>query len=63
MLFFGFLMCAHLNQVTSTFWDGTQSFLGGEQAAIPHLKEHIQSFHMNPNAKMFISEISHFPAL
>ena len=35
----------------------------GEQAAIPHLKEHIQSFHMNPNAKIFISEISHFRAL
>ena len=44
----------------SKFWDGTQSFLGGEQAAIPHLKEHIQGFHMNPNAIIFISKIGLF---
>ena len=44
----------------SKFWDGTQSFLGGEQAAIPHLKDHIQGFHMNPNALIFISKIGLF---
>ena len=60
MLFCGFLSGAGLNQVISKFWDGTQSFLGGEQAAIPHLKEHIQGFHMNPNAIIFISKIGLF---
>ena len=47
-------MCAHLNQVTSTFWDGTQSFLGGEQATIPHLKEETQGFHMNQKTEIVI---------
>ena len=52
MLFCGSLSLAGLNQVTSTFWDGTQSFPGGEKANIPHMKEDIQGFHMNPNDKI-----------
>ena len=46
MLFFWASECAGLNQVTSTFWDGAQSFPVGGQAAIPHLKEHVQIFHI-----------------
>ena len=56
MLIFGFLSCAGLNQVTSTFWNRSQSFTGGDQAAIPHLKEHIQSFHMSPITQKFNNE-------
>ena len=51
-----FLSGSGLNHVTSTFWDGTQSLLGGEQAAIPYLKGHIQSFHVTPITQIFISE-------
>ena len=63
MLFCGFLSAAGLYQVTSTFWDGTQSLPGGEQAAIPHLKGHIQSFHLTPLTEIFISEKVQFRAL
>ena len=52
------LSCACLNQVTSTFWSVTQSLHGGEQATIPHMEEDSQSFHMIPNAQIFISEIT-----
>ena len=54
MLFFGFLSGAGLNQVTSTFWNQSQSFLGGQQAAIPHLKEDIQGFHMSSKTAIVI---------
>ena len=39
---------AGLNQVSSTFLDGTQSFPAAVQAAIPHMKEDIPDFHMSP---------------
>ena len=55
MSFCGFLRCASLNQDTSTFWDGTQSFPGGEKAIIPHMKEYIQGFHMIPNTAIVVS--------
>ena len=58
MLFCGFLSGPGLNQVTSTFWSVTQSLHGGEQATIPHMEEDSQSFHMIPNAQIFISEIT-----
>ena len=56
MLFFGFLSGAGLNQVASTFRDGTQSFPGGDQSSIPHLKEEIQGFHMNPKTALVIGD-------
>ena len=37
------LCCAGLNQVTSSFLDGTQSYPGGEIAIIPHMKEDIHT--------------------
>ena len=46
--FFGFLSCAWLGQKDSTFWSVTQSHLVGEQAAIHHVKEESQAFHMSP---------------
>ena len=58
MLFCGFLSDSGLNHVTSTFWDGAQPLLGADQATIPHMKEDNQSFHMTPNAQIFISEIT-----
>ena len=58
MLFCGFLSGPGLNQVTSTFWSVTQSLHGGEHATIPHMEEDSQSFHMIPNAQIFISEIT-----
>ena len=70
MLFCGSLGGAGLNQVTSTFWDGTKSFLGDEQATIPHLKDWIQGFHMHPKTTIVIihfvelktwSHLCHFP--
>ena len=56
MLFCGFLSGAGLNQVASTVWDGTKSFPGGEQSSIPHLKEEIQGFHMNPKTALVIGD-------
>ena len=56
MLFCGFLSGAGLLQVTSTFWDGTQSFLGGQQAATPHLKEDVHGFHMSSKTAVVISD-------
>ena len=47
----GFPSEACLNQVTSTFLDGTQSFPGREQATTSHLKDF-----MTPNPQIFISE-------
>ena len=63
MLFCCFLSGAGLNQVTSTFWDGTQSLLGGEQATILHLKEDSQGFKMIPFGEFFFGEIGLIQAL
>ena len=63
MLFSGFLSCAGLYQVTSTFWDDTQSLLGGEQATILHLKEDSQGFNMTPIGKFFFGKIGLIQAL
>ena len=41
--------------MTSTFWDGTQSFSGVEKAIIPHMKEDIQGLHMSPNTAIVVS--------
>ena len=57
MLFCGFLSGAGVYQWSSTFWDGTQSLVEGDHATIPHLKEDSHSFHMTPNAKIFITKI------
>ena len=57
MLFFWASECAGLNQVTSTFWDGAQSFPVGGQAAIPHLKEHIQTFHMRYSSMIWYKRL------
>ena len=57
MFFGGSLGGAGLNQVTSTFWNRTMSFLKGEQVAIPHLKEQIQGFHVTPNAQIFLVKL------
>ena len=40
--------------MTSTFWDGTQSFSGVEKAIIPHMKEGIQGFHISPNTAIVV---------
>ena len=56
MVICGSLSGAGLNQVSSTFLDGTQSLLGGEQPIIPHLKEETQGFHMNPKTEIIISD-------
>ena len=42
--------------MSSTFWDGTQSFHGAVQAAIPHMKEDIQDFHMSPQTGLIVSD-------
>ena len=57
MLFFWASECAGLNQVTSTFWDGAQSFPVGGQAAIPHLKEHVQTFHMRYSSMIWYKRL------
>ena len=57
MLFCGFLGGAGLNQVTSTFWEDTQSIPGGEQGTIPYLKEGSQGFHVNPKIAIVVSYI------
>ena len=62
MLFCGSVDGSGLNQVTSTFWDGTKSFLGGEQATIPHFKDDIQGFHMHPKPAIVISDFLEFKA-
>ena len=40
--------------MTSSFWNGTQSFPGGEKAIIPHMKEGIQGFHISPNTAIVV---------
>ena len=50
-------------QVTSTFWAATQPLPRAERATIPHMKEEMQGFHMNPISKMFFGEIALFLAL
>ena len=57
MLFFWASECAGLNQATSTFWDCAQSFPVGGQAAIPHLKEHIQTFHMRYSSMIWYKRL------
>ena len=70
MLFCGSVGGSGLYQVTPTFWDGVKSFLGGEQATIPHFKDDIQGFHMHPKPAIVISDflevkaeshLCHFP--
>ena len=56
MLFCGFLSGAGVYQWSSTFWDGTQSLLGGEQDMIPHLKKGSQGFNMNPKTSIVVSD-------
>ena len=56
VLFSCSLSRASLNQVTFTFWDGTQSFPGGQKATIPHIKEEIQGYHMNQKTAIVISD-------
>ena len=60
MLFCGSVGGSGLNQVTSTFWDGTKSFLGGEPATIPHFKDDIQGFHMHPKPAIVNSDFLEF---
>ena len=57
MFFCGFLSCASLYQMTSSFWNGTQSFPGGEKAIIPHMKEGIQGFHISPNTAIVVCNL------
>ena len=58
MLFCGFLSCAGLMQVTSTFWAATQPLLRAERATIPNLEEERQGFPMNPIAEIFLGKIA-----
>ena len=44
------LFCCFLNG------DGTQSFAGAVQAALPHMKEEIQDFHMSPKKVLIVSD-------
>ena len=48
------MSCAHLNQVSSTFWAATYPLLIADRATIPHLKRNNQGFHMIPIAEMFL---------
>ena len=50
-------------QVTSTFWAATQQLPRGERDTIPHMKEEMQGFHMNPISEIFICEKALFSAL
>ena len=56
MLFFEFLSVLAAQPSASTFWNRSKLVLGGQQAAIPHLREDIQGFHMNPKTAMVISD-------
>ena len=47
-------------QVTSTFWVVTQPLPRAVRTTIPHMKEEMLGFHMNPNAEIFIGEIALF---
>ena len=58
VLFCGFLSCASLMQVTSTFWAATQPLLKAERATIPNLKEERQGFNMRPIAEIFYGKIA-----
>ena len=44
-------------QVTSTFGAAIQPLPRAEKAAIPHMKDEMQGFHMNPIAEVFIGEM------
>ena len=50
-------------QVTSTFWAATQQLPRGERATIPHMKEEMQGFHMNPISEIFFGGKALFSAL
>ena len=49
-------------QVTSTFWAATQPLPRAERATIPHMKEEMEGFHMNPISKIFFGEKALFSA-
>ena len=49
--------------MTSTFWAATQPLPRAKRATIPHMKEEMQDFHMNPMAEIFVGKIALFSAL